>query len=216
MLNIHTLGEGGEMHLRDLFAIGRRDHSGQRHGPRKVVLYPIVLSAIVGALIAYGCSGGNDNDKDEHQLSATLSGSSEVPPTTSVATGGVSLIVSPDHTRINYTVITTGPFTSNVRFAHIHVQLPGMNGPIVLFYCTNDPPPAGVPLPQSCPTTGGTVSGVLTAADFIPSAAASALGVSSFADAVTAILAGGTYSNVHTVVFPGGEIRGQNLPPFKD
>jgi hypothetical protein len=34
-------------------------------------------------------------------------------------------------------------------------------------------------------------------------------GINMFADAVNAIEAGQTYFNIHTVAFPGGEIRGQ-------
>ena len=59
---------------------------------------------------------------------------------------------------------------------------------------------------------GGTVVGTLTAADFLPSAAATALGVNNFADLVAAILASNTYSNAHSITSPGGEVRGQNTP----
>ena len=172
------------------------------------MLYLLVLSAIVGAFIVSGCPGG-DNEAVHR---ANLVGSQEVPPRTTAATGTVTLTINDDRTRINYQWVAVGPFTSNLTGSHIHVQQPGANGPIVLHFCTNQTPPAGVPTPQACPTAGGTIAGTLTAADFIPSAAAAALGVNTFADAVAQILSGGAYVNAHTVTNPGGEIRGQIGP----
>jgi len=172
------------------------------------MLYLIALSVIVGAFIVFSCSS-DDHGQVRH---ANLVGSQEVPPVTTSATGTLTLTISDDHTRIDYQLTLVPPFTSNLRFSHIHIQQPGVNGPVVLFFCTNDPPPAGVPVPQACPTAGGTITGFLTAADFTPSAMATALGVNSFADAVTQILSGNAYANAHTVTNPSGEIRGQIGP----
>jgi len=196
------------MYPRNLSAIGRGDCPEQRHGLRNVMLYLVALSTIVGGFIVFSCSS-DDNGQVRH---ANLVGSQEVPPVTTAATGTLTLTISDDHTRIAYQLVTVGPFTSNVRFAHIHIQQPGVNGPVVLFFCTNDPPPTGVPAPQACPTTGGTISGSLTAADFIPSTQAANLGINTFADAVAQILSGGAYANVHTVINPSGEIRAQIGP----
>ena len=54
--------------------------------------------------------------------------------------------------------------------------------------------------------TSGSYSTTLTAASLIPDPAD---GINTFAEAVNAIEAGHTYFNIHTVAFPGGEIRGQ-------
>jgi hypothetical protein len=174
------------------------------------MLYFIVLSAIGGALIVLGCPGSND---DSVIRRANLVGSQETPqPVTTAATGTISLTISSDRTRIDYQLVTAGPFTSNVTQAHIHIGPAGVTGSIVLFFCTNLTPPANVPKPQACPTAGGTVTGFLTADDFIPSAAsavAAGTGASTFADAVANILSGNAYANAHTVTNPGGEIRGQ-------
>ena len=198
------------MHPRDILAMGRGNHPGQRHGPRPIVLSLIALGAIVGALIVSGCPGG-DNEEVRH---ATLLGSSEVPPRTTAATGAVTLTINDARTRITYREDLVPPFTSNLTGSHIHVQQPTANGPIVLHFCTNQTPPVGVLTPQACPTAGGTITGTLTAADFIPSAAATALGVNTFADAVAQILSGstGAYANAHTVTNPSGEVRGQIGP----
>ena len=174
--------------------------------------YLAALSAIVCMLLVLGCPG--DNHEQQLQVRrANLVGSQETPlPVTTAATGTITPTFSADLARIDYQLVTVGPFTSNVRFAHIHIGPVGVTGSVVLFFCTNDPPPAGVPAPQACPTAGGTISGSLTAADFIPSAASAVTagtGASTFADAVTQIFTGNAYANVHTVTNGGGEIRGQ-------
>src|SRR5712691_7541436 len=110
------------MYHRDLSAIGRGDRPGRRHGLRNVMLYLIALSTIVGGFIVFSCSSDDNNGQVRH---ANLVGSQEVPPVTTAATGTVTLTISDDHTRIDYQLVTVGPFTSNVRFAHIHIQQPG-------------------------------------------------------------------------------------------
>jgi hypothetical protein len=165
------------------------------------MLYLTALITMVGALIVAGCS-----DDDEEEFRANLTGAQEVPPVTTAATGTLTLDIDEDQTRIDYRLELVPPFSSNVRVAHIHVGPAGVNGPVILFLCTNDTPPAGVPAPQACPTAGGTITGTLTAADLIPAAAQ---GVNTFADAVTQIVNGNTYGNAHTDMFRSGEVRGQ-------
>jgi len=52
------------------------------------------------------------------------------------------------------------------------------------------------------------VTGTITAADIL-AITAQGLAAEDFAGAVRAIESGNTYVNVHTTLFPGGEIRGQ-------
>jgi len=86
--------------------------------------------------------------------------------------------------------------------AHIHLGQRRTTGGVSAFLCGGgDKPP--------CPPTGGTVTGVIDAADVIgPTAQGIAPG--EFAELVRAIRAGATYTNVHTSLRPSGEIRGQN------
>jgi hypothetical protein len=167
------------------------------------VLGFMALGLTVGALAILGC----ESDDDENVRRATLRGTEEVPPVTTNASGSAELTISDDLTQVAYTLSYTG--LANVTQAHIHVGAVGVNGPIILFLCTNLALPAGVPAPPACPAAAGTVTGTLTAANLIPNAAA---GINTFADAITAILNGNTYTNVHTQAFPGGEVRGQNFP----
>lgn len=193
------------MHHRDTSAMARGNRPEQRHGPRTVMLYLCVLSVIVGAFIVSGCPG--DDDEQPLVRRGNLVGAQEVPPATTAATGTITLTISVDRTRIDYQLVLVPPFTSNVTMAHIHVAPAGVNGPVVLFFCTNLAPPAGVPRPQACPTAGGTISGTLTAADLVQQTAAS-----SFAEVVGHVVSGTAYANAHTVTNPGGEIRAQLTP----
>jgi len=140
-------------------------------------------------------------------VQATLSGAQEVPPVTTGASGTSALTISADQTQISFSLTTQN--ITGVTQAHIHVGPAGVNGPVILFLCTNLTPPSGVPTPPTCPTSGGTVTGILTAANLIPNIGA---GINTFANAVNAILNGNAYVNVHTSQNPGGEIRGQIGP----
>jgi hypothetical protein len=139
-------------------------------------------------------------------LAATLSGDQEVPPVASGATGDGTVSISADRSSIDFSLTVTGAFTSALQQAHIHVGGVGVNGPVILFLCSDLPDaPAGV---QSCVSTlgaaGGQLSGTLTAADLVAQP-----GAATFDEAINAMIAGNTYMNVHTANNTGGEIRGQ-------
>ncbi len=81
-----------------------------------------------------------------------------------------------------------------------------------MFLCTNlGNGPAGI---QPCPQSG-TITGVITAADVSPNipatAAARTQGVNTgeLAELIAAIRAGATYVNIHSTLWPGGEVRSQ-------
>ena len=80
----------------------------------------------------------------------------------------------------------------------------------MLFLCTNLTPPAGVPTPQACPAAPATITGTLTAANVIPRPEQGiGPGAAGFAEVLEAIRAGAAYANVHTTIFPLGEMRGR-------
>lgn len=125
-------------------------------------------------------------------FSAAMDGASEVPPVATAGTGTVTLHLDESQSSLHFT-LTVSNLTSTPTMAHIHVGAPGVSGPIILNYATSP--------------YGGSISGTLTAADLLP---APAQGINTFEDAVNALITGRTYSNVHTTLNPGGEIRGQN------
>jgi hypothetical protein len=120
------------------------------------------------------------------------------------------LTVSADRQSILFTLTYAG--LTNVQQAHIHVGDENIAGGIILFLCTNIGTGANTPIgggtPQACPQGASvTITGTLTAADLSPKPAQ---GVNTFEDAINNLIAGNTYTNVHTAAFTGGEIRGQD------
>jgi CHRD domain len=98
------------------------------------------------------------------------------------------------------------PGTGGSGQAHIHFGQPSTNGGVSAFLCGGSPPASDKP---ACPTTNpGTVTGVIDTQDVIgPSGQGIAAG--EFAELIRAMRNGATYANVHTTLWPNGEIRGQ-------
>ena len=140
---------------------------------------------------------------------ARLRGFEEVP---AISTGGQGFLfasLNDAGTTLTYSLIYFG-LVGNVTQSHIHIGQPGVNGGIVLFFCTNLTPPAGVPVPPPCPNTAGQnfVTGTLTAANVITQNA-QGIAAGEFSEVINAMQALASYANVHSDLFPGGEIRGQ-------
>ncbi len=82
--------------------------------------------------------------------------------------------------------------TGSATMAHIHLGAPGVDGPIL------------IPFFMSTMPGTDTLTGTLTQADVTP-----ANGISTIAQVAQAIEAGNAYVNIHTVLYPAGELRGQ-------
>jgi hypothetical protein len=81
-----------------------------------------------------------------------------------------------------------------------------VNGGIMVFLCSNlGNGPVGT---AACPPSGS-VSGTITAANVVGAASAQGIAAGEFAEVVKAIRHGVAYANVHSTLYPGGEIRGQ-------
>jgi CHRD domain len=143
------------------------------------------------------------------QFGARLRGLEEVPSISTLGQGFFLGTMNAAGTAMDYSLVYFD-LQGSVQQAHIHIAQPGVNGGIVLFFCTNLAPPAGVPTPPACPSGSGinTVSGTLTSANVITQNA-QGIAAGEFSEVIRAIRAGNSYANVHTDQFPGGEIRGQ-------
>ena len=142
------------------------------------------------------------------QIGALLTGYEEVPSVSTTATGEFIATISPDESSIAYSETYSG-LQAAVTQSHIHVGQPAVNGSIVIFLCQTQANPDPTGLAPHCPQEG-TVSGTITPANVIAGATATQqLVANDLAAVITAIHAGAAYANVHTVVSPGGEIRGQ-------
>lgn len=95
--------------------------------------------------------------------------------------------------------------------AHIHFGQKHTNGGIIVWFCGSDgtpfPPPVGVIVPP-CGPISGEFEGSFTADDVL---GVDGQGTSpgEFEVFVEALATGNTYVNVHSLLEPSGEIRGQ-------
>ena len=111
--------------------------------------------------------------------------------------------ISKDGTEITYRLSYAG-LEGNVTQAHIHLGQAAQSGGISAFLCTNlGNGPAGT---QLCPAAPATITGTIRAADVI-GPAGQGITAGQLNELVRAMNAGATYANVHTTLYPGGEIR---------
>ncbi len=118
-------------------------------------------------------------------VTASLTGGAEVPPVTTTATGSALVVIYHSGT-INYQVTYSG-LSGAVTLADIAVGAPGTNGGVVF------------PLVVGNPVLGTSSAGNFTATGSI----------TTYGLAITEMVAGNTYVNLHTATNVGGEIRGQ-------
>jgi hypothetical protein len=176
--------------------------------------FNLIEAAAVGSFLAL-CGGAvyaDDNRGNGQQFAAQLSGfnelgeiNNETGAILTAGTGKLELDVDKQSQTATYKLTYSG-LSSSVTQAHIHFGKSHNAGGIVVYLCTNlSNGPAGT---QACPTSGGTVTGTLTAASVVAIATQNV--TAGDFDALTDALNSNTaYANVHTTNFPSGEIRGQ-------
>jgi hypothetical protein len=142
----------------------------------------------------------------------TLKGYEVVPSVSTSAGGTFDATISNDETSITWQ-LTYNSLEGAVQQAHIHIGNRAVNGGITVFLCTNlGNGPVGV---QPCPAPPTTISGTIHAVDVSPNIAATAaarsqgLNTAELDELIAAMRAGATYVNVHSTLWPGGEIRAQ-------
>ena len=154
------------------------------------------LGLVVIAGLGVACGDSNDDDNKEVFV-ATLTGAEEVPARSTAATGSAVIIV--DGNEISYQIEVDD--ITQVTAAHIHSGAPGTNGSIRLFLY---PPRQGDPAPQVT-----TTDRMILVTATVPSSNVSGV---TFEELLAQMRSNGAYVNVHTVQFPGGEIRGTTRP----
>jgi len=173
-----------------------------------------LLGLAVALGMFWGLSAAVAEDDPGRSFRADLSGYQEVlnpsggGAVSTPAGGAFRAKLERGGTAIDYELSYRG-LLGSVTQAHIHFGQPGTTGGIVVWLCQTPPDfadPTG--LAPTCPTEGS-VTGQLTFANVIGGAAAQGIAVGEFEEAVRAMQAGAAYVNVHTTLFPPGEIRGQ-------
>lgn len=124
-------------------------------------------------------------------LAARMSGAQVVAPVVTVNSGTFSIRPNPEQTALEATLTFSG--IPSATSAHIHLADAGAGGPSIF--------------DLSAVAFSSPLTVTLTSADFI-----AAGGLTTFEEAVNAILSGRTYVDVHTAAQPGGELRGQIGP----
>ena len=168
----------------------------------RVLAVALAASAAVIATIA-GSAANAHNDRD---LNVRLSGYQEDPLVFSTTGRGTFRIDIDERAQeITYRLSYTG-LEGTVTQAHIHIGGRAQSGGISLFLCTNlGNGPAGT---QLCPAAPATITGTLRPADVI-GPVGQGVTAGQFDEVVAAFRAGKTYVNVHSSLYPGGEIRAQ-------
>jgi hypothetical protein len=167
----------------------------------------ILLSLAVLALVsAVALAQGFVNIRE------LLTGFEEVPSVSTRANGQFNARIAKDGRAIDWE-LSYSDLEGAVQQSHIHIGNAGVNGGISVFLCTNlGNGPVGT---QSCPPPPAVISGRIFAADVSPNIAATAaartqgLNTGEIEELVAAMRAGATYVNVHTTLWPGGEVRSQ-------
>ncbi len=154
--------------------------------------FPRFVSITLASLIALatlalpGCSSGDGNitpppapSPGSLVYTASLTGAQENPPVLTAATGTATVTLNVATGELTGSVVTTG-ITATA--AHFHLGGAGTNGPIV------------IPLTETSAGSGtwGVAAGTILSIDLR-----------------AALASGSLYANVHSVSFPGGQIRGQ-------
>jgi hypothetical protein len=146
------------------------------------------------------------------KISELLTGYQEVPSVSTTASGTFNARISNDGSQIEWE-LSYSDLEGAIQQSHIHFGQKGVNGGISVFLCTNlGNGPAGI---QPCPAPPATISGTIVAADVSPNipatAAARTQGINTgeIDELIKAMRAGATYVNVHSTLWPGGEIRSQ-------
>ena len=159
-----------------------------RRAAGPVAVFALVVATVLGLSPAGSGASPSDGPHSIAVGSVRLSGSQEVPPTTSQGFGRFSYFAGGD--TLCY-VLTAFRLGEAPVAAHIHVAPAGVNGPIVVGLELPDPVSADCITAE--PDSSLNSPMVLTQEEL---------------DAIIANEAG-YYANVHTATFPGGAIRGQ-------
>ena len=158
----------------------------------------LTAAALAGFLASYT---GNPRIAlaDEPQIfTASLAGDNEVPPINTKATATLKLTIG---STITFTV-TYANLSTPLLFSHFHFAPTKVAGGVMIFLCGGGGQP-------TCPQAlSGTITGTITAAN-VTGVPAQGIAAGDLTSALEAVTEGNAYINMHTTMFPGGELRGQ-------
>jgi hypothetical protein len=179
--------------------------------PLRRTLLCVPLVALAAILVGLPASAFGEDDHGT--FSARFLGVNETPSVSTEAAASLKLKINGtgNTASITYTLTYSG-LRAPVTQAHIHFGQTKVAGGVMVFLCATDSlAPTTIPAPPVCPQAG-TVTGTLHAADVIDVVGANGtqgIAAGEMGRVVQAIRDGAAYGNVHSTMFPKGEIRGQ-------
>ncbi len=135
--------------------------------------------------------------QEEDNFLALMSGSEEVPPVNTTATGRADFDLRRDGTELGFVVRVEN--IENATASHIHLAPRGQNGPVAAFLFSG-------------PKKRGVFAGVLSEGVIKAENLTGSLANQSLSNLTAKMRVGEAYVNVHTDKNPAGEIRGQIMP----
>jgi hypothetical protein len=166
-----------------------------------------IVAGLVVAATAVGTAataGGDSSRGGGDNLRERLTGYEEDPKVVST-TGTGQFRARINGGEIRYQ-LSYAALEGAVQQAHIHFGGAAQSGDVSVFLCSNlGNGPAGT---QACPDAPATITGTIRPADVI-GPAVQGIEAGEFPELVAAIRAGVTYVNVHSTLYPGGEVRAQ-------
>lgn len=179
---------------------------------RKVNLSFLMFAVVLGLAVVPASSDNGKRRKFEAELKGINEVGTGIGAVSTVASGSFRATVSEDGTTISYRLRYSN-LEGDITQSHIHVGQFHTAGGISVWLCKTDALPGPTPdLTPLCPgARSGEVEGTLTEANVIGPVGQGLdpLEAGRFAELVRLIRSGVTYANVHSVKFPGGEVRGQ-------
>jgi hypothetical protein len=170
------------------------------------ILAIAVAAAVLGTAGGSAAMAGGSDARSGNTLVERLSGYEEDPAAISTTGEGQLRVQVNERTQeISYR-LSYSTLEGTVTQAHIHFGGKAQSGGISVFLCSNlGNGPAGT---QACPPAPAAITGTIVPANVIgPTAQGIAAG--EFDELVDAVRAGATYVNVHSSLYPAGEIRAQ-------
>ena len=162
---------------------------------------PRIFISVVIAVAALILVGLAIADSGARFFRASLDGYHETPLSISTnGTGSFRATLNPTGDELTYELQFSGLEGGNTLFAHVHIGQTGTTGGVMFFLCGGGKP--------ACPNGPATVTGTVNASDII-GPAGQGVAAGEFEEAIRAMRTGAAYANVHTMVYPSGEIRGQ-------
>jgi hypothetical protein len=160
----------------------------------------ITAVSIGAALVTIFLTAPVSRAADTEVFTAQLLGDNEVPPINSPGQASFRMEIS-SNGNITFTMTFSGLATT-VMVSHLHFAPTKVGGGVMINLC-------GTPGLQACPAgPSGTFTGTITAAN-VAAIAGQGINAGDLTSALEAVREGNSYANIHTVRFPGGEIRGQ-------